>query len=110
MCRKSREIEMNGDQDFDRRSWAKSIDVPTNKPASRPTIKARRWNQLVYNPRNTGGSVWIIQILPTCCKLIAMSFGKNRIKANAPTFTSSENTLAVLASWRSVQEWLMNSR
>src|SRR5579859_1422168 len=87
----------------DAKFWAIIIHVPVNKPPSRPIANARQWSQLVYNPRKTAGNIWITQILLKSWRLIARVVGKNRMKANAPTFTTSELVLAVFASSRSEQ-------
>lgn len=56
------------------------------------------------------GSVWRIHTPPSSCIAMAYSFFIATMNASAPNFTTSDTTLATVASSLPVQSRRMNSR
>src|SRR6266567_1042427 len=73
--------------------------MPTAQPSSRPSAR----NQRVNNPNTSAGKVCRIHRPPSNCRSSAYCVGRNRMKASAPSFTTSEVIFATAAS----PAWLM---
>src|ERR1700733_2738714 len=74
--------------------------IPTAQPSSRPSAR----NQRVNSPNTRAGKVCKIHKPPSNCRSRAYCVGRNRMKARAPTLTTSDAILATAAS----PAWLMS--
>src|SRR5471032_1178732 len=67
-------------------------------PTAQPVNSERAPNQPKNRPKTTAGKVCKIHMPPNSCKSSANLVGKNRMNASAPTLTTSDTSLATLAS------------
>src|SRR3954453_5839426 len=74
--------------------------IPAAQPSSRPSAR----NQRVNSPNTNAGKVCRIHKPPSSCRSSAYCVGRSRMKASAPTLTTSEAILATAAS----PAWLMS--
>src|SRR6202011_245668 len=75
-----------------------AVHDPQRIPAAQPSRRPSARNQRVNNPNTSAGKVCRIHKPPSNCRSSAYCVGRNRMKASAPTFTTSEVILATAAS------------
>src|SRR5450830_430035 len=77
---------------------AYASQLPPMMPTAQPLSSALAPNQPKNRPNTKAGKVCRIQTPPSNCRSSANLVGKNRMKITAPNLTTSETTLATLAS------------